>query len=417
MSRIQVSLIKSAANSNALNVAVALSESGILSELITTLAYNPKGLPAYMISRLPEAISRPVITELERRLWSLPGSGEVKAYIYHELIRLILIRIKLNRLLNISSRRLVDWVSYSMDEHAAKKHIHDRLSAVYCYEDEAAATFKAAKQLGIYCFYDLPIAFYKVSQAIHLEEAYLFPELDSALTAAYEPAWKLERKEQEVSLADHIFVPSSFVRDSLTSSGIDASKICVVPFGAPTHYFGFRPKPDNKFRVIFAGRISPRKGIHYLLKAWENLQLPNAELLLVGSNRCPEGWLEKSKANFKHIPSTPHFVLNDYYSLANVLVLPSLIEGLALVQLEAMACGIPIITTPNAGGSDIIQNGVEGFIIPIRSVDALQEKLEWCYQNQEVLAEMGKAARRRAEQLTWEQYRQTLVAQIQHLIS
>jgi glycosyltransferase involved in cell wall biosynthesis len=97
-------------------------------------------------------------------------------------------------------------------------------------------------------------------------------------------------------------------------------------------------------------------------------------------------------------------------------VLPSLVEGLALVQLEAMACGIPLITTPNAGGSDIVTDGVDGFVIPIRNVEVLKEKLEWCYSHPLELAEMGYAARRKAEQMTWDLYRHRLASQIQNLL-
>ena len=93
-----------------------------------------------------------------------------------------------------------------------------------------------------------------------------------------------------------------------------------------------------------------------------------------------------------------------------------LVEGLALVLLEAMACGVPVITTLNAGGSDILTHGVEGFIVPIRDVEALKEKLEWCYRHPQELAEMGRAARRKAEQLTWESYRRELVTQVRGIL-
>jgi glycosyltransferase involved in cell wall biosynthesis len=105
----------------------------------------------------------------------------------------------------------------------------------------------------------------------------------------------------------------------------------------------------------------------------------------------------------------PHATLNDHYTSASVFVLPSLVEGLPLVLLEAMSCGIPIITTKNAGGLDLITDGVEGFVLDARDTEALKEKILWCYQNPQALAEMGRAARLRAEQLTWLRYRRTLI--------
>ncbi|NEO28566.1 MAG: glycosyltransferase family 4 protein, partial [Kamptonema sp. SIO4C4] len=278
----------------------------------------------------------------------------------------------------------------------------------YAYEDGAATTFKAAKQQGICCFYDLPIVHYQQSQAVQTQEAERFPDLTPALLSVQEPPAKLQRKDQEIALADHIIVPSTVVQESLLKVGVSADKISVIPFGSPHDYFHPHPKPDSTFRALFVGRVGPRKGVHYLLQAWQSLNLPDAELVLVGFNEFPEGWLSPYQECFRYIPSVPHQSLNPYYSAASVLVFPSLVEGLALVLLEAMACGIPVITTANAGGTDIVTDGVDGFIIPIRDLAALQEKLLWCHQHPQELAEMGQAARYKAEQLTWGLYRQRL---------
>jgi glycosyltransferase involved in cell wall biosynthesis len=297
----------------------------------------------------------------------------------------------------------------------AKHHLQG-LDAVYAYEDGAATTFQAAKQRGILCLYDLPILFYRSSRDIQAQEAQRFPDLASALQSVQEPALKLERKEQEIQLADHIFVPSSFVQKSLTDAGIKPDKIRVVPFGAPIEYFHPQPKPDQLFRALFVGRVGPRKGVHYLLQAWQELQLPYAELLLVGVNEFPAQWLKPYLDVIRYIPSVPHSALNEYYITASVLVLPSLVEGLPLVLLEAMACGIPIITTPNAGGLDLITNGIEGFIVPIRDVESLTEKLEWCYRHPQELAQMGRAARKKAEQFSWGLYRQQLANCVKEIV-
>jgi alpha-maltose-1-phosphate synthase len=134
-------------------------------------------------------------------------------------------------------------------------------------------------------------------------------------------------------------------------------------------------------------------------------------------NCYPAGWLDKYSSICKCVPSVPHLSLNQYYSSASIFVFPSLLDGFGLVLLEAMACGIPIITTPNTAGPDIITDGVEGFIIPIRDVGAIEEKLEWCYSHPQELAEMGKAARRKAEELTWGLYRQRLASKVQSLMT
>jgi glycosyltransferase involved in cell wall biosynthesis len=415
MSYPRISLIHPTGNPFSRQAAIALSEADLLQEVITTIAYNPLK-SGRTLSLLPKPIKNRIEQQLGRRTWIPPNGASIRTYPWREVLRLALVKTGLSQRLGLGYQGPVDWVYASLDEHVAKHHLQG-LDAVYAYEDGAATTFHAAKQQGILCLYDLPIVFYRLNREIQAEEAQRFPELVTALQAVQEPAWKIERKEQEIRLADHIFVPSPFVQSSLLDAGIKPETISIIPFGAPIDYFHPYPKPDQIFRALFVGRVGPRKGVHYLLQAWQELHLPEAELLLVGINEFPEDWLTQYRDSFRYHPSVPHTSLNAYYSSANVLVFPSLAEGLALVMLEAMACGIPVITTYNSGGSSIITDGVEGFILPIRDGEALKEKLEWCYRHPQELAEMGHAARQKAEQLTWDLYRQQLTSQIQHLLN
>lgn len=415
MSSPRISLVHPTGHPFSRNAALAFWEAGLLHEIITTIAYDPKGAWWRYLDLLPQQISNRIAHELGRRTWISPN-GSLQTCPWREAMRVGLVQTGLSRRLGFGYLGPVNWVYTSLDHHVAKHHLAG-LDAIYAYEDGAATTFQSAKQRGILCLYDLPILFYRASRNIQAEEAERFPDLAAALQAVQEPAWKIERKEQEVELADCIFVPSSAVRSSLLEAGIKPEKIGVIPFGAPIDYFHPQPKRDKRFRALFVGRVGPRKGVHYLLQAWQELKFSDAELLLVGVNELPEGCLASYEDIFRHVPSVPHASLNEYYSSANVLVLPSLVEGLALVLLEAMACGIPIITTSNAGGADIITDGVEGFIVPIRDVEALKEKLEWCYRHPLELAAMGQAARRRAEQLTWGLYRQKLASRVQELLA
>ncbi|MEA5470459.1 glycosyltransferase family 4 protein [Spirulina sp. 06S082] len=412
MTNPKITLIHPTGNPFARNAAIALWEIDMLQEIITSVAYNPDGNLARILQKFFPAGDR----ELRRRIWIPPQNRFLKTYPREEILRIALLRTGLNRSLGLNSQSLADWVYGSIDRRVARKHLKG-LTGVYAYEDGAASTFSVAKQQGIKCFYDLPIVFYRQSQQIQQEEAELFPDLAASLQSIQEPARKLERKEQEVSLADHIIVPSTIVARSLLNAGISKDKITVIPFGSPHDYFQPQPKQDKQFRALFVGRVGARKGVHYLLQAWQKLNLHDAELLLVGMNEFGDRYLGQYQEYFRYIPSVPHATLNQYYSSASVFVFPSLVEGLALVLLEAMACGIPIITTENAGGSDIITDGVEGFIIPIRDVEAIQEKLAWCYAHPQELAEMGKAARQKAEELTWKLYRDRLSSLVLKVIS
>ena len=415
MAKSCISLVHQINPSNAQHSALALAEMGLLQEVVTSLAYIPDSPLWKGLDLLHKPLKTKIIDELSRRIWTDLPRHTIYTYPRLEILRLLLERTGLSHYLGHRQSLLGSWVCVDLDRQVAKAHLSG-LKAIYMFEDLAAITFQKAKQEGIQCLYDLPIPFYKMTRRIMSEEAEMFPEISSSIQSIHDPTWKLDRKEQEVQLADHIFVASSVTKQSLIEIGINTQKISVIPYGAPVSTFHPRTKHDQMFRAIFVGRVSPRKGVHYLLQAWQELMLSDAELVLVGSNLFPSGWLEKYQDIIHHVPSVPHLQLNQYYSSANVLVFPSLVEGFGLVILEAMACGIPVITTPNTGGIDILTNSVEGFIIPIRDVDALKEKLEWCYRHPQELAEMGRAARRKAEELTWGLYRQKLGEAIRQLL-
>lgn len=410
----KIVLIHPTSNPFARNAALAISELGMLSAVVTTFAYNSSSLDNYL-GRAIKNLLPTLEQELGRRTWVAPSGSTIHQYPWQEILRMFFAKTGLGGDLGIADKDLTDWMIASFDRHVAKHHLQknrQNISAIYAYEDGAADTFLEAKQRHIFCFYDLPIAFHLTSRRIQTEEAELFPELAATMPAVQEPEWKIERKNREVELADRIFVASSFTQRSLLDIGVPAAKISIIPYGAPIEYFQPHPKQDRIFRAMFAGQVGTRKGVHYLLQAWQELSFPDSELLLVGVNQLPADWLHKYSDRVRMTGSVPHSTLSAYYSSANVFVFPSLVEGFGLVLLEAMACGIPIITTQNTAGPDIITDGLEGFIVPIRDIGALKAKLEWCYTHPQELAEMGRAARLRAEQLTWATYRLKLATVI-----
>lgn len=403
-----ISLIHPISSPFSRNAALALAQVGLLKEIVTTIGYDPQGKLAQYLRLLPGKTGKDIDLELTRRAWIPPQNIPMRTHPMREIIRAGIVKAGWGKLFGFEGQEPIYWWVYTpLDLHVAKHHLKG-INAVYCYEDGAATTFSAAKAKGVKCFYDLPIPFYRTSREIQAQEAELFPELAANIDALREPTWKIERKNQELALADHILVASTMTKNSLLKEGISEEKITVIPYGAPIEYFHPQPKPDQTFRALFVGRVGVRKGVHYLLQAWQDLQLLSAELVLVGVNEFPDGWLDKYQDICHYIRCVPHQSLQQYYSLASVFVFPSLVEGFGLVLLEAMACGIPVITTPNTAGLDIIDDGVEGFIVPIRDVEALKEKLEWCYEHPQELQRMGKAARRKAEKLTWELYQREL---------
>jgi glycosyltransferase involved in cell wall biosynthesis len=215
----------------------------------------------------------------------------------------------------------------------------------------------------------------------------------------------------EYELCDLVFVPSELNRRTFIERGVLAAKVCRVPFGVNLEAFRPVAKKDDIFRVLFVGQIGIRKGISYLLEAIAGLNLPRFELCLAGTI-MPEGqqFLKRYEGTFRYLGVIPHPELRELYSQASVFVLASIEEGLAYVQAEAMACGLPVIATTNTGAEDLFSDGVEGFIVPIRDPEAIREKVLLLYDNPELLSEMSQAALRRVREIAgWDQYGERVV--------
>jgi glycosyltransferase involved in cell wall biosynthesis len=160
--------------------------------------------------------------------------------------------------------------------------------------------------------------------------------------------------------------------------------------------------------MLFVGTLSQRKGIKYLLEAVNRLKLPDAELLLVGRQIGSPAALAPYASRFRHVPHVPYHEVHRLFAEADLFVYPSLHEGSAFATYEALASGLPVIATPNTGS--VVRDGIEGFVVPPRDVDALMERIEQLYRDPARRAEMAAAARRRAEEFTWAAYRRRLCA-------
>ncbi len=227
-----------------------------------------------------------------------------------------------------------------------------------------------------------------------------------------------EKMLQEYQEADYIAIPSFFVKRTFLENNIPESKLIHIPYGVDLSNFKQVPKKDNIFRIIFAGTICLRKGVQYLIQAFNELKLPNSELVLLGYvDEDIKDFLKRhlnDKIIIKHVP---HFELYKEYSQGSIFVLPSIEEGLARVILEAMACGLPVIVTTNTGGEDIIREGIDGFIIPIRDIEKLKEKILYFYKNPEIVKEMGENAKQRVKTgFTWDDYGEKMINAYQMIL-
>ena len=253
-----------------------------------------------------------------------------------------------------------------------------------------------------------PIAHHRYIQRFVAEEREMEPSFAATLPDwSQAPVWQEPELDAECELADRILVGSTFARNAFIEEGFPAEKVIVIPYGADLERFSpERPGVEQRktFKALFVGGIVQRKGISYLLRAYQRFKGPNTELILVGSYPDDSSPFAPFRDDVKHTPHVPQADLPEIYRSADVFVFPSLLEGMGLVVLEAMASGLPVITTPNGPG-DLVRDGVDGFVVPIRDVDAIVEKLEYLRTHPEERLLMGQNARARAKMFTWQHYR------------
>jgi starch synthase len=218
----------------------------------------------------------------------------------------------------------------------------------------------------------------------------------------------IHREEHIFEMADAITVPSSFAARSFVESGVSPEKIHVIPYGVRLEKFRRTGSPaTNLFDVLYAGTVSLRKGFPYLLQAFAQLRNGTKRLRVAGAmhpdmktvlSRLPQDQVE-------FLGPVSQERLTDLMSTSHLLVLPSIEEGMALVQGQALACGCPVLSSTNTGGEDLFMDEIEGFIVPVRDVDALRERMQRLADDPALQSKMSEAALRRVNTLGgWKDY-------------
>jgi alpha-maltose-1-phosphate synthase len=293
------------------------------------------------------------------------------------------------------------------DSRVARRLRELRVDAVYAYEGGALRTFRQAKQQGVTTLYDLTSGHWYWERDLLREEEMRNPEMASVLPKLSDSERHMREKDEELALADFVIVASQHVRRTLAGV-VPEDRILVVPYGAPPIFTRpvRRTESRTPLRVLFAGALHQRKGIGYLLKAVEMLG-SDVDLTLIGQRFAPNEIVDTACRRWRWFETIPHGRVLDLMTQSDVLVLPSISEAFGLVVTEALACGLPVIVTPNVGASDLIRDGREGFIVPVCSAEAIAGRLDALNRDRELLAHMSSDAQLTAAKHSWEAYRET----------
>ena len=393
------------ANQNVRQAALALAETALLEEFWTCVNWKKGGLLDHLFAFLPR-----LRHELRRRSFPAELGPLIRTHSWQEWGRQAAGKLGWQRLTrNERGPFSVDAVYLGLDRRVATRvRSGPEMKAVYAYDAGALATFRAAKERGVMCIYEHPTIHWRMVREFQREEAELHPEWAPTLRALADSEEKLARKDEELALADLVITASTFARDSvLCAPGLKAP-IRVVPYGSqPSVLSRSRRRESDRLRVIFVGALSQAKGLGYLLEAVARLGR-RMDFTLVGRRISPAVPAPGVLDRYHWIPSLGHDELLREMAQHDALVLPSLHEGFGLVLTEAMSQGLVVITTPHTAAPDLINDGVDGFIVPIRSSAAIEEALTHLLDDRDRLAAMQEAAFRKAQTLSWENYRRHL---------
>lgn len=285
-------------------------------------------------------------------------------------------------------------ILYPLYDIITANRLNENCKLFWGWPQVSLSCLRKVKSKGGVTILDYPIPHILTWASLLHEEARLLGE---DVAHSQFSNFSIKRMLKEIEEADFISVPSQFVMQSFIQNGVSEKKLIFNPYGIDISLFhekNFEPRLST-FKIIFVGSIEIRKGVHYLLEAFTQLNLPDCELHLIGHvhedfKRSTEKYSSNKKIVFRgQLPKSN--VAHEMRS-ANIMVMPSLLEGLSLTILEAMACGTPVISSLNAGGVDVIKDGENGFLFPIRDVEVLKQKIAYCYSNQRELIMIGQKA-------------------------
>lgn len=384
-------------NQNVRGVINGLSQQNMLHSFHTTFAVFPKSC----IYRLAKQFH---LFKILRREYNSSLKNKTKIYPIKELIRQsnILPRIGLK---NISSRDINISINKKVAKYISKEY--KNIDATYCYTHGALDIFKTCKTHHIKCYYELPIEYYK-----NLIEIIQQEKKENPLWAddihIYNNTNNLHIIDEELNLADCIIVASTYLQKSLVKYGFNKEKIHVVPYGFPS----ISPKEyrtiDGKLKILYVGGLHQLKGLSYMFDAINDLS-EQVELTIIGSGNLSEHLLKELKKH-NYLGSRSHQQVLKAMKESDILLFPTLSDGFGMVVSEAMSQGTPVIATDHCCAIDIIKNGVNGWIVPSRSSNAIKEKILYLLKHPDEIEKNGRNALKTASIRPWQCYQDDIIS-------
>lgn len=392
-------------------LARAVQDGGMLTAFMTQLYWDERRYPYSVIARIP----------VLGRIASEKGKRRSLAGIRPELVRDIgpITDLALYALKGPRLRRLREAVMFRANRSFSRqvaKAAAGSADVIIAFDTSARDAFTALQGGPTLRVLDLSHPHVQGFRILD-DEARRDPEWAPSSDAPLDPA-EIERCRQEELLADHVLAASSFSRECAIADGVPVERISVVPYGVDLDRFKPAAAEQGRrgpLRLLFVGQVGQRKGISYLLEAVKRFSPQHVTLDVVGALLGPKHLYKSVPPNVTLHGRVGEDALTAWYRRADALLLPSLVEGFGLVLLEAMASGLPIIASEHTAARDLVVHGEQGFVVPVRSPDAIASAIEQLVSSPQQLEAMKVAARARAEQYPWARYTQGICATLRAL--
>lgn len=400
-------------------VATALKKSGMLYKYATTV-YNKDNSLLMKLTKL--FLGEENVKRANRRKCPMVDDSEVLQFCEFEgLLLLLLLRLdKTHKLSNAFTR----FVSHRFQKKLANYIIKNKVDVVISYDAASDILFSILKEKAPNVIRIMDNAQSNRHYMYHSYQENIDccgPFIKTLEACGFITDEKTSLKfGEEVKLATHHIVASSYSERALTFEGIDINTIYKIPYGVDQNKFvePERVYENGKINVLFMGEVNQRKGIRQYLEAARSINDPNIVFNVAGSGTNHHAELYEP---YKEYVNFLGFVVFDKFvhqlKTNHVFVFPTMGEGFGLVLLETMAAGIVPITTENCAGRDLVDDGVNGFIVPVGDDAAIKEKILWCATHPEELKTMSNVARETAKKFTWERYEQGVVSAVNKMIS
>lgn len=297
-------------------------------------------------------------------------------------------------------------------KRVARFVLKNEFDVIITYDDSSPILFEILKKNNYPAkrVLDMSAANLLYMKEIYEEDLKLAPTFAKRLLLEKHLVWdkKIQKRAQkEIDLSDYFMVPSEFVMRSLKYSGVRDEQFIRCTYGVDISKFLNKERinpPMNPLKFVYVGGVKELKGIYYLLEAFKQISTKSATLTIVGSADINSSDLLDYREFINFTGVVMHERVAEILHESDVYIFPSLGEGLSLSTLEAASCGLPLIVSDNSGLKDLLTDGKEGFCVPIQSVEALVDRINWFIDNKDLIPQMSKNARAFAEKFTWEYY-------------